>query len=286
MDGTSPYVMNLAADIRRALTPMAEVVAGVQLEGQASGRLRAADIAVRQQVGQFPLLAVLACPEGVQPVGMAEVKALAELARDVRANKAALLAPAGVDKEARALAAELGIDLPDKARQDWRAYLTIPMLFDLRSIARYQFAFSSWPVAEGRQDPTEITIFGGSRQPLGTAVAVLRAAWEAGRLPTEPGTHLDVVLSESALVRDGDDFHPTRFLANIEVKRKRFLGQLAPGGAQDLLAECQGGQLKSGFTAEWLVKNGVERKWRALDEETELAITPLLTLVAMGSFAA
>jgi hypothetical protein len=73
-------------------------------------------------------------------------------------------------------------------------------------------------------------------------------------------------------------------LVHIVVERRLFFGQLPLTQCRGFINEYTGGLLTPGFTTDWLSAAEVERNWRQLDSVDEIAVKPVLELLALDLF--
>src|SRR5215813_8148237 len=98
-----------AYEIQRDLAGDARVTLRDTIQGVESGMPRQIDISVRQRVGPHEILIVIDCKAHQDPVDINVVEQFATMARDVRANKGALIASRGFTQGAVQMARAQGI---------------------------------------------------------------------------------------------------------------------------------------------------------------------------------
>ncbi len=77
----------LAYEIQKEFSRSATVTLNDSILGVDSKTTRQIDISVRQNIGQYPILAVIDCKDYKDPVDVKAVEEFAMMVRDVRANK-------------------------------------------------------------------------------------------------------------------------------------------------------------------------------------------------------
>ena len=136
---------DLATHIQRTLAPGATVEQNVRVMGRRSGVEREIDIVVRMKAGQYNLFVAIDCKDYKRNVDVKAVEEFIGLARDVGANKGAMVASRGFSNAAKNRARGAGVDLyrlVDAEADEWRAYVTIPVLVEDVSIETFSLSFS------------------------------------------------------------------------------------------------------------------------------------------------
>jgi len=282
----------LVAQVQQELAPNALVTHNDQIMGRNSGELRQIDITVKQKVGQYNILIAIDCKDYKRAVNVKDVEQFSGLIKDIGANKGVLVAANGFTNTAKRVGDKAGLNLyrlVDTEAHDWQTYVSIPVLCDFRGIKSYQFMFHT-PLSDvlSQMDPrqtTEITLYDVNHQPLGKVVDLLKASWNSNKLPSEPGEHRDIIISEvPAGILYDDNFFEVSVTANIIVEQKLFFGQLPLTEVKGFRDEYTDHLLTPGFTTDWLNAAEVERNWRRLETEDEIAITPFFKLEALDVY--
>ena len=102
---------DLAAHIQRSLAPASTVEQDVRIRGRRSKVEREIDIVVRTHAGQYELFVAIDCKDYKRRVNVKDVEAFVGLAKDVGANKAAIVAASGFTAAAKNRARDAGVDL-------------------------------------------------------------------------------------------------------------------------------------------------------------------------------
>lgn len=271
----------LVARVQRELAPNALVTHDDRIKGYESETLRQIDISVRQKIGQYDILIVIDCKDYAVPVDVNDVGEFITRVKDVRANKGAMVAASGFTDTAKRMGENAGLDLyrlVDAEAHDWQTYVSIPILCDFR---RMQFRFRI-PNILGPMDPQQIVLYDSSNQRLGTAAALLLTRWNSRELPSELGEHKEIPVAKvPTTVLHGGQFLEVNILVDIMVTRRLFFGHLPLTQFSGFRDEYTGHILTPGFTTDWLNAADVERNWRQLESLDEIAIKPILELVAL-----
>lgn len=271
----------LVAGVQQQLAPNALVTHNDHIIGHDSGRLRQVDVSVKQKVGQYNMLIAIDCKDYKIPVNVKHVEQFTGLIKDIRANKGAMVAANGFSDTAKRVGEKAGVDLyrlVDAEAHDWQAYISIPVLCDFR---RMQFRFYV-PSALAITDPREIVLYNSKNERLGTTLSLILTRWNSGELPSELGQHKQIPVAKvPTRVLHGGQFLEVNIFADIIVTRRLFFGHLPLAQFSGFRDEYTGGILTPGFTTDWLNAADVERNWRQLESMDEIAIKPILKLVAL-----
>jgi len=131
-------------------------------------------------------------------------------------------------------------------------------------------------------DPQQIVLYEASEQRLGSVTALLLTRWNSGELPSELGEHKEIPVTKvPTTVLHGHQFIEVNILADIMVTRRLFFGQLPLEQVTGFRDEYTGRILTPGFTTGWLDAAEVERNWRQIQSVDEIAVRPILELVAL-----
>src|SRR5262249_37346516 len=156
------------------------------------------------------------------PVDINVVEQIATMARDVRANKGALIASRGFTQGAVQMARAQGIGtftLVDTENCDWSMYASIPAVLHRTHLASAAFRFVG--VARGGttlpgSDPSlwELSSRAGTR--LGMVRDILARKWNAQEVPMDQGRH-EIVLAVDATIAGCDGCLSSTVSALVEV---------------------------------------------------------------------
>jgi len=279
----------MVAHVQKDLAPNAVVTHNNKIKGYDSGKLRQIDVTVKQRVGQYDMLIAIDCKDYKRAVNVKDVEQFSGLIKDIRANKGVMVAANGFSSTAKRIGENAGLDLYrlfDAEAYDWKVYATIPMLCDFRGLQQFQFSIpNSVSMFLPSKDPNEIAVYNYNSPQAVTLTDVLRDQWNSGKLPYEPGEHRDIPLIRVTTGFTRGKVFETEILTNIRVKRRLFFGQLPLIQGKGFLDEYTGHILiPGGFTTDWLNAAEVERSWRQLESIDEIAVKPVLELLALDVF--
>jgi hypothetical protein len=275
----------LAADIQKQLSPDARVTLNDRVPGKHSKVFRQIDIGVRQKVGQFDVFIAIDCKDYKRNVNIKDVEAFVGLAKDVEANRAAIVSATGFSRAAKNCAEGAGIDLfrlVDTGEHDWQSYLSIPVVCDFRRMRSAGFEFSAKtgfkPFSE---EPTAIPLFDDGGNLIDTTGNLLCKKWNAGLLPIEPGHHTDILLSDVAtFIRVDQGLLEVTVTAVVNVERCLYFGQLRLAEMRGFEDQIKGGILTQRFRTADIDVVEVQKEWRRIESEEDLAVRPFFSLVA------
>ncbi len=280
-----------AASIQKQLAPTAVVKHDDRILGK-SGTQRQIDVSIRTKTGQFELLIVMDCKDRKTTVDIKEVEEFAGLVEDVRAHKGALICNAGFSDAAKKRATDKGIDLfsaVDVQSVDWPCYLALPALCDFRSLRSYQLRFHHagiGPFAMPAGDARYIELFREDGQRIDFVLNLLIKAWNASKLPVEPGMHNELRFIEGEVFTKIREtlYGPVEITANTEVEQRLLFGEWPISEAKGFRDEITGAFTTMGITTGSLNMADVEGKWRRIKSLEELAVRPALTLMALDAY--
>lgn len=280
---------SLVADVQRRLAPDCEVRVDDRIRGAKSGSVRKLDITIRTTVGQYDILIAIDCKDYSRPLSVTKIEEFIGLVEDVGANKGAVVSASGFTPSARARASTAKIDvytLVDVEDHDWKSYVTIPVLCDFRAVRSYQLEFSATgPFEMERQDLRTLVLRDASGQAIDNVHNLLTEMWNLGRMPIEPGEHTRIPLSdEPTFIMTDGALYRVDVHADIVVETKLYFGQLPLIEIKGFRDEISGLVRTQGFKTDRLDVVRVEREWQRVQSETELAVKPVLRLVALDQY--
>jgi len=278
----------LVAEVQQELAPNAVVTHDDRIKGHISGELRQIDITVKQKVGQYDILIAIDCKDYKTSVDVGEVEAFKSKVKDIHANKGVMVAANGFTGTAKRIGEEAALNLYrliDTEAHDWKTYVSIPVICDFRRIQKYRFVIPN-SVASflPSMDPNEIVVYGLDYAQQVTIKDLIQIQWNSGKLPSEPGEHRSIPLTKVITSFTKDEVFEADIFADIVVERRYFFGQLPLIQGRGFINEYTGGLLTPGFTTDWLDAAEVEKSWRQLDSIDEIAVNPVLRLVALDLF--
>lgn len=266
----------LVAKIQAQLSPEAEVLHDVMLDGRESKRKRQVDVFVRQQIGQYEMRIVLDCKNYARPVDVKGVEEFHGLLVDVGAHKGALVCPKGFSSTAKTRAEGLRIDLYSPVDTDphkWQAHVLAPAVCDFRS-AMVSFGVSCsapMPFMMPMDFFSIILAYDSDNNELGVPLAVALDKWNNGLFPQEPGEHPDLSIydSEEVLVDNGyGTLIPVKLTVSLHVDQQLFFGELPVLRMSGFKDELSGGIISNAFTVGLLDPEDVEKTGNQLTQKT------------------
>jgi len=278
----------LVAQVQKELAPNAIVTHDDHIKGYDSETLRQIDITVKQKIGQYDILIAIDCKDYQYPLDVKDIEEFLGLVKDIRANKGVMVASNGFTDTAKRIGEKSGLNLyrlVDTQAHDWQTYVTIPVICDFRRIQKYRFVIPN-SVASflPSMDPNEIVVYGLDYARQVTIKDLIQIQWNSGKLPSEPGEHRSIPLTKVITSFTKDEVFEADIFADIVVERRYFFGQLPLIQGRGFINEYTGGLMTPGFTTDWLDAAEVERSWRQLDSIDEIAVNPVLRLVALDLF--
>lgn len=278
----------LVADVQSRLSPGARVEHDERIMGVDSRRLRQVDVAIHAMAGQFPMLIAMECKDSSEPVDVKDVEAFIGLAKDIRANKGAVVSARGFTRAARTIGRNAGIDLLrllDTGEHEWRAVASVPVLCDFRVAREYSLAFS-WPPARlepvlfpdgppGPAIPDDLNI-------ALSAGEILKRKWNEGELPCTPGMHQEIEFTGGPLwLQRGTSYREVHVLAYLRVEQLLYSGSIPLTEASGFRDESTGRAILARFQAGPLDLHEVQTKWRRLASRNELTLDPVIVTATL-----
>ena len=275
---------DLAAHIQRTLAPGAIVEQNVRIVGKRSGVKREIDIVVRMKAGQYDLFVAIDCKDYNRKVDVKAVEEFIGLAKDVGANKGAMIGSRGFTDAAKTRARDAGIDLytlVDAEAHEWQAYVTIPALVEDVSINTFSLSFSGTePIRIAPQDFREMTLYRADGSTIGVVRNLLARQWNHEAVPHEPGEHRDIALTyeETHVLTEGV-LYRVNVRANLKVAKTLYFGRLPLVEVQGFADELGGGLItRSSITTADLNFAKVHEQWQVIQSRDELAVQPVITM--------
>lgn len=280
---------SLVAHIQSTFAPEAKITPNEKIRGKRSKTLRQIDIAVRQKIGQYEVFIAVDCKDYRRRVNVKDVEEFIGLAEDVDANKGAIVSASGFSKAAKTRAEDAGINvyrLVDAEKHDWQTYVTIPILCDFRNIKSFSFTLRGTGLVRiGPQDFRTMLLFNNNGKPIDGALNMLLKKWNSGLLSNETGEHKDIKLTDdTTFIKTENQFYQVEVTANIIVEKTLYFGQLPLTEVKGFQDQINGTLITTRFETEVLDVLEVQRNWQKLKSEEELAIKPVLLLVASNSY--
>lgn len=275
------------SNIQTYLTPHAKVTQNELILGK-SGVKRQVDVVVRYNLGQFDLLIVIDCKDWKNPVDIGDVGSFTDMVEDIGANKGALVCNAGFTSGALKRAQEKGIDLlraADAESKDWPVKLAIPTLCDFRYMEYYSYEISHsapTPFMIPGTDPRYLEIYNKDGELIDMITNLIKKAWNEKKFPDNPGEYknLNFIEGEAYFKVNDNLYGPADITAEIIVGKKLFFGEVPLEQGKGFKNEVTGGFITRSIKTTSIDVVEVEKNWRKLKSEDELAIKPALILVA------
>jgi Restriction endonuclease len=286
MERASVELEKLVQRIQQQLAPQAEVLHNVRLEGRQSGTQRQIDVLVRERIGQYEIKIIIDCKDHREPVDVKGVEEFNGLLDDVGAQKGVLVCPSGFTKTAKTRAEGLQIDLyspVDTEPHKWKVTATIPSICDFRSAAMsFGVSMSApLPFRLPQKFYEECVAYGSDRNPLGMPLEVAARRWNAGELPREVGEspNIPVFDAPEILMDNGyGQLVPVEIWVSLHVRKQLYYGQLPVPKISGFKDELSGLVIANAFQVGLLDPETIEREWKAIADESEAEVRPVITL--------
>jgi len=270
------------------LAPQAKVVEDDRIRGVNSGIDRQIDVSVSSRIGQFDMLVIIDCKDWKNPVDLPQVEQFSAVVKDVRASKGAMVCNAGFSKTAKEYASRKGIDLfsaVDAKSVQWPKYIALPTLCVFFSPKAYSFRFSHsapTPFMMPAVDPRLLMLYRQDGEKADLVTNLLFSAWNEKKLPLKEGTHKDITFIEDDVYTkvDGVLYGPVEVSASVVVEKKQYYGAWPLDDATGFRNEITGAFATNSITTKQLNMFEVEKTWKHVENEQELAVSPVIKLVA------
>lgn len=274
------------ASIQRNIAPNAQITHDEKIKGKSS-TVRQIDIVIRYNIGQYAILVVVDCKDWKHPADIGDIGQFIDMVEDVGANKGALICNAGFTDGAKNRAKEKGIDLfrvIDTENPDIKLEIGFSALCDFRYIKTFSFRFqhsAPKPFKIPNSAPQYIEIYRYDNSFNDILLNILLKAWNSGKLPHEVGKYENLkFIDEDAYTKVDHDFYgPVEITAGLVVDRKLFFGGIPLLKGQGFTDEIKGSFITNSIEFGLDIVE-VERNWRRLSDEKELAIKPTFTFIA------
>jgi hypothetical protein len=254
-----------------------------KLMGAISGVERQIDISIRSKVGQYDILIVIDCKDYGRPLDVTDIEQFRGLSRDVRANKAAMVAAKGFSAAAQTVAVHAGIELytvVDTGDHPWKTGVSVPALYERSGITEIGFESecTSRYIGDGDIPVGEIELFDLTGASLGKFQDLIHAKWNRGEFPYEPGYHGNLeIVSNPVKVHDYTGIlHEMTVRASIQVETRRYFGYLKLTQVSGLHNVVTGATLTKRMVTE-SVGPDLEKRWTRIHNLDDLAVRPVMT---------
>lgn len=282
---------HLVAMIQTQLSPDATVQHNVMLDGLDSETKRQIDVLVEQNIGQYTMRIVIDCKDYSKPVDVKGIEEFQGLVQDVRAQKGALVCPAGFTKSALNRARKLQIDLyrpVSTGKHKWQAQVTAPVLCDFRSsYMSFGISCSAPKPLSLPYDFYNLPVHDENDNLLGTSLETAQANWDNGIYPSEPGEHerFSIFGDSKVFIDNGyEDTVEVNLTLGLIVKQKLYLGHLPIEEINGLADEHTGCVVTNAFTMGGLNPEEVEKKWQHVEDVNTLKFQPLFRVVGLTCY--
>jgi hypothetical protein len=272
----------LAAAVQKALAPSATVIHDDKIYGYISKSIRQIDISIRQKIGNYDILIVVDCKDYNKPVDVNDVEDFCGLVEDVKAQKGAMISSRGFTQAAKNVATNKAIDLYkliDAEQSDWLGYVSIPFLCEDIRVKSYSFTLrSSYPESTTipNIDIRFLEIYDQNKNYMGLLFNLMAEKWNKGELPHSVSEHRDVeFLPKPILINFKDNWYRLDITVNLKVESKLYFGQVPVIEMKGLRDEITGIIHTKGFTTSDIAPEIVEKDWKLIVDEKEIAVTPV-----------
>jgi hypothetical protein len=273
----------LVAKIQEEFSPEAVVTLDDRIEGKITGTKRQVDISIRKNIGQYKILIGIDCKNLSAPVDVKGVEEVIGLIQDIGANKGSIVSASGFTSTALIRGEKAGLDLLrliDTGDHDWKAYATLPALCHYCGIKSASFKFSGTGqfVMPHVDDFREIEVYNDKNELLGKLGEILLRQFRKDVLPKEPGLHKDVdFIKEKTKLKHEDQFYSMSITANIHIESASYYGELPLDEISGFKDEITGVTAVKSMTTSNFCFEDIEKNWKKIDREEDLAIKPVLT---------
>jgi hypothetical protein len=210
------------------------------------------------------------------------------LVEDISANKSAIVCNAGFTDGALRRAKEKGVDLlmvADAESKDWPVYMGIPTMCDFRKIENYKFTIKytgSKQIKIPTTDPRYLEIYNKDGKLIDIISNLVRKAWNENRFPNDPGEYnnLNFIEHEPYFKIDDKIYGPFKISVNIIVVKSLYVGEIPIEKGKGFKNMMSGGFVTNKIETGHLNFAEVERNWKKIENEKDLAIKPVLTFFA------
>jgi hypothetical protein len=281
----------VVADIQRELSPEAEVTTNQSLPGKRSNTQRQIDICIKQKVGQYDILIIVDCKDYKHPLDVREVESFLGMVEDVGANKGALISVKGFSKSAKTRAKEAGVNLytlVDAKNEEWKSFVTIPVLVKDMRLPSYGFTFEAVPFKPfllAPQDWRSLPLFRSDGQFIDYLRNLVLDRWEDESIPHIPGAHDKIPLTpEETWTKTNGQLYAVKVYVNAIVKEEMRFGNVSLVDFQGLRDDMTGGLLAKSFTTEKVDFETIDKQWQVISSGDELAVKPVLVMGVSSTY--
>ena len=183
----------LVTRIQIELAGDAVVTPNDKIMGKSTSIPRHVDVSIRKNVGPFELLIILDCKDHQRPLDVNDVGQFMELAQDVGAHKAAMVAANGFTETAKRRAQDVGIELygvVDTGDHNWKSIIEVPALIEFTGVTKFSLSFSAAGdelfEPPDTKDLRALMLFDQHEHALGTVRDMIGQKWNKARFRKRP----------------------------------------------------------------------------------------------------
>lgn len=170
----------------------------------------------------------------------------------------------------------------DAENHDWRAYVTLPLLFHDIAMVRWGFALAlrTPPEPGFDADSPGLELFDGHGKSLGSPDAILRRLWNEGGVTDSAGHFRDMPLleREPLFVRHRGKLYAMRLLLEGWVEQGSYFGHIPISSISGFRNELSGGLITRGYTTDYLNFAELKRTFLKVNRPGQLAVLPALEI--------
>ncbi|MFX0202345.1 MAG: restriction endonuclease [Candidatus Hodarchaeota archaeon] len=273
----------IVAKVQKDLASDASVTLDDRIQGKITNTKRQVDISIRKKIGQYEILIAIDCKDLASPVDVKDVEEVIGLIQDIEANKGVIVSASGFTKAALSRGEKAGLDLyrlVDCGDHDWKADVSIPVVCDFRSIQQFSLTFlSKGPCKLPGGDIRELDVYDKKNRYLGKIANLIKAKWNKGELPTEPGVHEGIdFMGQLTRIKFQDQFFDVRIMGNFIIEKRLYFGTLPLAEISGFKDEIKGAVVTKGFTTSRLDTIEVEKDWQRIDSLDEFTAKPFMVI--------
>jgi len=283
----------LVTEAQRKLSPKSQVKHNDKIRGK-TGALRQIDVSIRDSIGQFQILVVIDCKDQKDPVDLPDVEKWIGLVRDIGANKGAIVSSSGFTSPAIKKGENTGLNLYkliDVGEHEWQAFVSIPVLCEIRRIRNCSFKFTTEPsynqyiskIIQAEKDPRNIILYDKNNKKVGKITDFVNRKLEEFKTLTSPRQHDVIFHNDPIMLRYGNSFFEVRIGAKYLAEKELRLGFVPLEEFSGFHDVATGAVITNGFTTGSLDIKEVREKWQRINSLDELAIKPVITLTSISS---
>ncbi|MBS2010576.1 MAG: restriction endonuclease [Cyanobacteria bacterium SZAS TMP-1] len=279
----------LVADIQRELSPEATVTENDKIMGT-SGILRQVDVSVRTKIGSIEVLVAMDAKSHGTRVDINTIGAFKDLADDIKANKAAIVASKGFTDGAKKRAKAVGIDclsLLSTGNHPWATLVKMPALCEIANITEIRWSLKAASGSAFKIQKftfTTMKVFDSNSQEIGTLAELVFDSLVQGKVPFVDGRQkISLGAVKNFMYSSENKLEEVLLEAEIDMQLKTLLGEIPLKEVRGMENAITGDKVIKSMTTEDIEFKRIFEEWKLVSNPAELVVKPICIIRVINS---